>query len=80
MGRTTRRSRRVKQTVCEAELIYVYDSSLSGTAASLVCPNCGAPVEELGVKKVPLLWVCSGGVRGKIMESPDCLGAELRIV
>ena len=42
---------RKKQTVCEAELIYVYDSSLSGTAASLVCPNCGAPVEELGVKK-----------------------------
>lgn len=42
---------RKKQTVCEAELIYVYDSSLSGTAASLVCPNCGAPVEALGVKK-----------------------------
>ena len=42
---------RKKQTVCEAELIYVYNSSLSGTAASLVCPNCGAPVEELGVKK-----------------------------
>ena len=33
---------RKKQTVCEAELIYVYNSSLSGTAASLVCPNCGA--------------------------------------
>ena len=37
---------RKKQTVCD-----VYNSSLSGTAASLVCPNCGAPVEELGVKK-----------------------------
>ena len=42
---------RKKQTICEAELIYVYDSSLSGTAASLVCPNCGAPVEQLGVKQ-----------------------------
>lgn len=42
---------RKKQTVCEAELVYVYDSGLSGTAASLVCPNCGAPVEALGVKK-----------------------------
>lgn len=40
-----------KQTVCEAELVYVYDSSLSGTAASLVCQNCGAPVEQLGVKQ-----------------------------
>ena len=42
---------RKKQTVCEAELIYVYDSSMSGTAASLVCPNCGAPVEQLGAKQ-----------------------------
>lgn len=42
---------RKKQTVCEAELVYVYDSSLSGAAASLVCPNCGASVETLGVKK-----------------------------
>ena len=47
---TTQQTRK-KQTVCEAELVYVYDSSLSGTAASLVCPNCGAPVEQLGVKQ-----------------------------
>lgn len=40
-----------KQTVCEAELIYVYDSGLSGAAASVVCPNCGAPVEQLGIKQ-----------------------------
>ena len=42
---------RKKQTVCAAELLYVYDSVLSGTAASLVCPNCGAPVEQLGAKQ-----------------------------
>ena len=44
-------NRHKKQTVCESELVYVYDSGLSGTAASVVCPNCGAPVEQLGVKK-----------------------------
>lgn len=42
---------RKKQTVCLSELIYVYDSGLSGAAASLVCPNCGAPVEQLGTKQ-----------------------------
>ena len=42
---------RKKQTVCLSELIYVYDSGLSGAAVSLVCPNCGAPVEQLGTKQ-----------------------------
>ena len=40
-----------KQTVCAAELLYVYDPGLSGTAASVICPNCGAPVEKLGAKQ-----------------------------
>ena len=40
-----------KQTVCAAELLYVYDPGLSGAAASVICPNCGAPVEKLGVKQ-----------------------------
>ena len=40
-----------KQTVCETELVYIYDSGKAGAAASVVCPNCGAPVEQLGVKQ-----------------------------
>ena len=40
-----------KQTVCAAELLYVYDPGLSGAAASVICPNCGAPVEKLGAKQ-----------------------------
>ena len=40
-----------KQTVCAAELLYVYDPGLSGATASVVCPNCGAPVEKLGAKQ-----------------------------
>ena len=40
-----------KQTVCVSELLYVYDPGLSGAAASVICPNCGAPVEKLGAKQ-----------------------------
>ena len=40
-----------KQTVCTAELLYVYDPGLSGATASVICPNCGAPVEKLGAKQ-----------------------------
>ena len=40
-----------KQTVCAAELLYVYDPGLSGATASVICPNCGAPVEKLGAKQ-----------------------------
>ena len=40
-----------RQTVCETELVYIYDSGKAGAAASVVCPNCGAPVEQLGVKQ-----------------------------
>ena len=48
---TDRQAPRKKQTVCETELAYIYDSGLAGAAASVVCPNCGAPVEQLGVKQ-----------------------------
>lgn len=47
---TDRQAPRKKQTVCETELVYIYDSGKAGAAASVVCPNCGAPVEQLGVK------------------------------
>lgn len=40
-----------KQTVCVSKLLYVYDPGLSGAAASVICPNCGAPVEKLGAKQ-----------------------------
>lgn len=40
------------QTVYETELIYVYEEeNMSGSAVSLVCPNCGAPIQNLGLKK-----------------------------
>lgn len=40
------------QTVYETELLYVYeDAKVAGAAVSLVCPNCGAPIQNLGLKK-----------------------------
>ena len=40
------------QTVYETELVYVYeDAKTAGAAVSLICPNCGAPIQKLGLKK-----------------------------
>ena len=40
------------QTVYETELVYVYeDAKTAGVAVSLICPNCGAPIQKLGLKK-----------------------------
>ena len=40
------------QTVYETELVYVYeDTKTAGAAVSLICPNCGAPIQKLGLKK-----------------------------
>ena len=40
------------QTVYETELVYVYeDAKTAGAAVSLICPNCGAPIRKLGLKK-----------------------------
>ncbi len=38
------------QTVYETELVYVYEDA-AGAAVSLICPNCGAPIRKLGLKK-----------------------------
>ena len=36
----------------ETELVYVYeDAKTAGAAVSLICPNCGAPIRKLGLKK-----------------------------
>lgn len=40
------------QSVYEIELVYVYEElKTPGAAASLICPNCGAPIQKLGLKK-----------------------------
>ena len=37
------------QTVYETELVYVYeDAKTAGAAVSLICPNCGAPIQSWG--------------------------------
>ena len=34
------------------KLVYVYeDTKTAGAAVSLICPNCGAPIQKLGLKK-----------------------------
>ena len=36
----------------EAGDTYVYeDAKTAGAAVSLICPNCGAPIQKLGLKK-----------------------------
>lgn len=71
---------RKKQTVCEAELIYVYNFQSFRNCRFPGVSKLRSSSGGAWCEKVPLLWVCSGGVRGKIMESPECPGAELRIV
>lgn len=42
-----------KQTVYETELVYVQDidkANTAGDSIGLNCPNCGAPIKNLGVK------------------------------
>ncbi len=43
-----------KQAVFETELLYIQDEDkVQGRALGVNCPNCGAPVHALGVKKCP---------------------------